>query len=106
MSAQERLPVAQRLVGLRQRDLLEPHLVARAQLSDAVQVGGYHARDLGVAAGGLVLHEREDRLSVRRHLERAQRHPLGEHRALALRRQRGPAQAKPHPARVLAHGEG
>ena len=38
-------------------DVLETNLVARAKLSEAVQVGGNHVGDLCIAAGGLLFHE-------------------------------------------------
>ena len=80
----------------------EADLVARAQLAQPPEIRGDHVGRLGIAAGGLVLHEEHDRLSVRRRLHRAQRHSFGDHVA-ARRRQRRPLQPDSHAIGFLAH---
>ena len=56
----------------------KPHLVARPQLSDAMHVGSDDVGDLGIAAGGLLIDEQNNRLPILRHLNGAERNAVGQ----------------------------
>src|SRR4051794_39471805 len=57
---------------------LEPDVVAGRQLSEESEVRGDHDGRDAVAAGGLMVGRENDRATVRRELDRAPRHAVGQ----------------------------
>ena len=55
------------------------NFVARAKLSQAVQVGGNHVGNLRIAAGGLLFHKKDDRQARGGNLYGADRNAFGNH---------------------------
>ena len=71
-------------------------------LAETPEIGGDHVGGLGIPAGGLVLDEENDWLAIGRHLDRAQRHALGEHVAGGAGNG-GATQAQAHAVGFLGH---
>src|ERR1017187_8482140 len=101
-SVQPFLLLLQRGEGLLHGDALEMHFVAGAQLSETAEIGGNHVGGFGISAGGLMLHEENDRLAVGWALNGPQGHAFGEHVAAGAGNGRA-AQAQPHAIGFLAH---
>jgi len=96
------LLLAQQIQGLLDGDALEAHFVARRNCPRRQKIGRDHVGGFGIASGGLVLDEENDRLAVGRHLDCPQRHALGEH--VARRAGNGGAtQANAHAVGFLGH---
>src|ERR1700693_2516543 len=72
------------------------NLVARAKLSEAVQVGGNHVGNLRIAPGGLLLHKQDDRLASGGNLHGAKGDTLGNHLSAGSLRDRRAFEAKAH----------
>ena len=64
-----------------------------------------HGRDLQVAARGLAIGHQQQRSAAGRHLDRAERHRLGQRLAAAGDRQRRTVERERHPVRVGRHAE-
>src|SRR5260370_5361985 len=60
-------------------DAFKSNLVARAKLSQAVQVGGNDVGDLRIAAGGLLFHKQDDGQAACGNLNGANRDAFGNH---------------------------
>jgi hypothetical protein len=77
-------------------DAFQSNLVARAKLSDAVQVSGNHVRNLRIASGGLLFHKQDDRQASGGNLDGAKRNAFGNHFAVGSLRYRRTFEAETH----------
>src|SRR5690606_18491596 len=81
----------------------EVDTVARPELGEEREIGGGDDGDDGIAAGGRVIGEEDDRLAVGRHLDRPGHHALAGQLPVPGARQGPAAQPYPHPVAVLGH---
>ena len=84
-------------------DRNEPNRSARLAAADDRNVGGDHRRDLGIAAGRLVVDHEDDRLARAGHLDRAHDGTVGDDVIAFGMCQRGSIETVAHPIGVIGN---